>query len=722
MAHDVFVSHSSKDKPVADAVVSLLESQGIRCWVAPRDILPGMDWGKSIVQAIKGARAMVLIFSANANSSSQINREVERAVNRGIPVIPLRIENVTPDESLEYFISTPHWLDAFTPPLEKHLQYLAQVVRKILELPPPSEPVVVGPGEKTAEGQPHLATATAVSPQSPQSKPETQVANFPSAPDDRHVQPNQKPSGRKTAGIIVALGVVTIAALGVWYAQSGRKAKAPERGPSSDMTTPTPVKISTAPKAEPQLDDQKQADADYRLGVLHQYGAPGIKISSAKAREYYQKAAAHNLPEALASMGFIAVPFLSLSTTNVDVAYEWFAKAISFGLREKVDKGESDSQFLLARMYLEGVAVSKDPVKAVELFQKAADQGNVRAQLFLGIAYASHNGVEEDIPKALDLWKKAAAQRDAFAEFLVGDFYQSGYGIRGTDTHLPQNFYEAKRWYQQAADQGLAVAGYALADLYDRGAGVAKDALQAATLRQAADASGDEFTKGMAQSQLRAQRIMCMNNLKQMGVAFRVWAGDNNDRFPFNTPSKEGGTLEYCKTADNGFDSNSYLHFMVMSNELVSTKVLVCPADWARETVTNFAALKDANVTYLVHTGTNVADIFPTEILAICPLHGNCLWCDGSVQAGTNGLFFASAEQLAKETEHSCINNLRIIDAAKQQWALENKKTSNDTPTSDDLPKYIRGDKLLKCPAGGVYLINAVDKNPTCSAAGHKLP
>jgi hypothetical protein len=132
MAHDVFVSHSSKDKPTADAVCAVLESQGIRCWIAPRDIIPGREWGASIIEAIKGAKVMVLIFSTHANGSPQINKEVERAVNKGIPVIPMRIEEIVPTESLEFFLSSNHWLDAFSPPLERHLQYLAQVVRQII--------------------------------------------------------------------------------------------------------------------------------------------------------------------------------------------------------------------------------------------------------------------------------------------------------------------------------------------------------------------------------------------------------------------------------------------------------------------------------------------------------------------------------------------------------------------------------------------------------------
>src|SRR5581483_7656777 len=115
MAHDVFISYSSKDKPAADATCAVLESKGIRCWIAPRDIAPGSDWGEVIVDAIHASRAVVLVFSENANLSNQIKREVERAVNAGLPVIPLRIENVMPARSLEYFLSTPHWLDAFTP-------------------------------------------------------------------------------------------------------------------------------------------------------------------------------------------------------------------------------------------------------------------------------------------------------------------------------------------------------------------------------------------------------------------------------------------------------------------------------------------------------------------------------------------------------------------------------------------------------------------------------
>jgi hypothetical protein len=133
MAHDVFISYSTKDKATADAVCATLEARGIRCWIAPRDILPGMDWGESLIDAIEASRVMMLIFSAHANESPQVKREVERAVNKGVAVIPLRIEDVRMSKSLEYFISTPHWLDALTPPMEQHLAHVAETVGILLE-------------------------------------------------------------------------------------------------------------------------------------------------------------------------------------------------------------------------------------------------------------------------------------------------------------------------------------------------------------------------------------------------------------------------------------------------------------------------------------------------------------------------------------------------------------------------------------------------------------
>jgi hypothetical protein len=132
MAHDAFISHSSSDKAVADTACALLESHGVRCWIAPRDLLAGRPYGEALVEAIRASRLFILVFSGSANDSPQVTREVERAVNAGIPILPFRIENVPPSRALEYFLPSIHWLDAFTPPVEQHLLRLADSANRLL--------------------------------------------------------------------------------------------------------------------------------------------------------------------------------------------------------------------------------------------------------------------------------------------------------------------------------------------------------------------------------------------------------------------------------------------------------------------------------------------------------------------------------------------------------------------------------------------------------------
>ena len=132
MAHDVFISHSSKDKAIADAVCATLEGKGIRCWIAPRDVPPGKDWGEAIIEGLEGSRIMILVFSSHANESVNVPKEVERAINKGLDVVPFRVEDVKLSKKLEYHLSSVHWLDALTPPLQQHIAYLADKVARSL--------------------------------------------------------------------------------------------------------------------------------------------------------------------------------------------------------------------------------------------------------------------------------------------------------------------------------------------------------------------------------------------------------------------------------------------------------------------------------------------------------------------------------------------------------------------------------------------------------------
>jgi TIR domain len=241
MPHDAFISYSSRDKATADAACAALEASGIRCWIAPRDITPGAEWGEAIIDAINGSRAFLLIFSANANDSPQIRREVERAVAKGIPIIPLRIEEIAPTRSLEYFIGTVHWLDALTPPLEGHLRRLVDAVSALLQIE--RRPPLFTPGQAPAG-----AGAKSIS--------------------------------RPPLAAIAALAVVVVgvAAAAIWWALAARPPQ-PQIAPASSTATPaSPAKTGIDPimlgtfASDAVIDDYDwhfvlsiAADGSYRL-------------------------------------------------------------------------------------------------------------------------------------------------------------------------------------------------------------------------------------------------------------------------------------------------------------------------------------------------------------------------------------------------------------------------------------------------------------------------
>jgi hypothetical protein len=251
MACDVFISHSVKDKRVADAVVARLEAESVRCWVAPRDVVPGADWGESIINAIESSRIMILIFSRNANSSPQIKREVERAVNKETYIIPFRVDDTAPTRSLEYFISSSQWMDAFPPPLEGHIDRLAKTVTAVLaNVPSPKESLASG------EGMPAQSQA-----ESSFEKTETAAAFVPSRESIPRVGSESskgshpRPTSRSWI-TIAGFAAVMIAGAAAWYFYAGMnsgsgkvsnaRAAVPKEPSASTTTRAVPDPISPA--------------------------------------------------------------------------------------------------------------------------------------------------------------------------------------------------------------------------------------------------------------------------------------------------------------------------------------------------------------------------------------------------------------------------------------------------------------------------------------------
>jgi hypothetical protein len=202
----------------------------------------------------------------------------------------------------------------------------------------------------------------------------------------------------------------------------------------------------------------------------------------------------------------------------------------------------------------------------------------------------------------------------------------------------------------------------------------------------------------------KAQSVSCRNNMKQIGLSFRTWAIDNDGNFPFNLSTNKGGTLELCMPGTDRFDRNSAAHFQVLSNELGSPKILLCPADTKKQPALNFLSLKPANVSYQVRSGANVTETNPDQVLAVCPIHNNVLRCDGSVVTEREAKLSSYKEVLqdaklpTDQVEKSqCQLDLRKLFAAVKAY----QKVHGDTPDwlSDLVPTYLADTNILVCPA-----------------------
>jgi hypothetical protein len=132
VAHQIFLSYSSGDQPVADAICAALENSGIRCWIAPRDIKAATGWGGSIVEGVHASQAVLVVFSEKSNASPQVVREMELAVARRLPLIPVRIADVLPTEDMQYFLGVSHWFNAHPQPIAIYLPEIVAMSHRVL--------------------------------------------------------------------------------------------------------------------------------------------------------------------------------------------------------------------------------------------------------------------------------------------------------------------------------------------------------------------------------------------------------------------------------------------------------------------------------------------------------------------------------------------------------------------------------------------------------------
>ncbi len=161
MIKKVFISHSSKDQKTATAICGALESRGHPCWMSSRDIMPGENYQGAIVRAIRDAGVMVLVFSANANNSDEIKKEMSLASQSRTMVIPVRSEDVVPSEDFTYELATRQWIDMFN----DWEQSIEKLCRQIDVAMPPEDgmrPAITPPRPETGKSRVPLFAGIAV--------------------------------------------------------------------------------------------------------------------------------------------------------------------------------------------------------------------------------------------------------------------------------------------------------------------------------------------------------------------------------------------------------------------------------------------------------------------------------------------------------------------------------------------------------------------------------
>lgn len=126
--YDAFLSHSSKDKETTEKVCSFLEGEGVKCWIAPRDIKPGSSYASQIIEAIQNCHIFVLLVSKNSNNSEHVCNEIDRAFNCNKLIVPFMLQDIQLSDEQQYYLARKQHIDAYTS-FENGLSDLLPIIR-----------------------------------------------------------------------------------------------------------------------------------------------------------------------------------------------------------------------------------------------------------------------------------------------------------------------------------------------------------------------------------------------------------------------------------------------------------------------------------------------------------------------------------------------------------------------------------------------------------------
>jgi TIR domain len=248
----IFITYSSKDEKVARTICTALESRGLACWISSRNVKPGQNFQEQIVRAIRAAKIMILVFTANANNSDEIKKELALASQNNLVVIPVRIQDVVPNEAFAYEFATRQWIDLFDD-WENSMARLAEQIAGTIH-------------EHAPEGGAAPATAVATARPSQAGKRPAWVLPLVIA-----------------AACVAVVGTGTIAYLKVGRSQAPQTSSAPSAPTAPNLApapntqqaaTPAPVPPSPPVQAIPAEPEKQQSTALARAPNTQQAATP----------------------------------------------------------------------------------------------------------------------------------------------------------------------------------------------------------------------------------------------------------------------------------------------------------------------------------------------------------------------------------------------------------------------------------------------------------------
>jgi hypothetical protein len=539
MAATIFLSYASKDQKTAETICQALEGRGFQCWMAARNVHPGENFQEAIVRAIRAAKVMLFVFSANSNNSDEVKKEIALAGKEKVFVIPIRVEDVIPNEALAYEFATRQWIDLFKDwefsleQLSLQIEAVSALVTggNVTEPPSPGERLarrlgVTEPaGDRTTEAIAPVEHAAPIG-------PDVEAIY---AAGNAHAKAGEYDQAIEQYDHVIRLDPDHINALnnrGNAYLAKGAHDEA-----VADFDKAITLKPDFA-TAYCNRGNAFQGRGEYDRAI-RDYGValqlkPDLAVALDNRAKAYDRKGMHDQARkdhaaavAMRNPNVPTPPTAPTSTTGAGptgalkgaltggnrvfmIAGGALVGLLLLGLiagavfKSRTGESSAPASSVVAESSASSAAPASNVMSAADadkngdaawnaknyddaltFYRQSASQGDAAGQNGLGtLYYFGRGGLPQDYSQAMKWFQLSAAQGNPEAQNSVGNIYENGYGV-------PVDYSQAMKWYLLSANQGNSSGQANVGALYANGQGVTTDYAEAMRWFQLSAAQGD---------------------------------------------------------------------------------------------------------------------------------------------------------------------------------------------------------------------------------------